>query len=192
METLLNHIFITEALNRPQSPQIWCYVRVSFLNHIASVLYERGLTCGAVYPLYHILNTLTLSSTHMRLMRFGELEKARWGPVKLSLTLLSRFWVRSAQCNCMDKVILNRCICHCGRNQIHWDDKTFNIDFTIKLISLNMTLNPVILYILKKYSKKYNFIFSSSCTVHLVSSLLQQLLLSSIGSYMVLCKSFQR
>ena len=25
---------------------------VSFLNHIASILYERGLTCGAVYPLY--------------------------------------------------------------------------------------------------------------------------------------------
>ena len=26
---------------------------VSFLNHIASILYVRGLTCGAVYPLYY-------------------------------------------------------------------------------------------------------------------------------------------
>ena len=26
---------------------------VSFINHIASILYERGLTCGAVYPLYY-------------------------------------------------------------------------------------------------------------------------------------------
>ena len=28
---------------------------VSFLNHIASVLSERGHTCGAVYPLYIII-----------------------------------------------------------------------------------------------------------------------------------------
>ena len=29
--------------------EIWCYIRVSFLNHIASILSERGLRCGAVY-----------------------------------------------------------------------------------------------------------------------------------------------
>ena len=33
----------------PKSPQIWCYTMVSFLNHIASILSERGLRCGAVY-----------------------------------------------------------------------------------------------------------------------------------------------
>ena len=26
---------------------------VSFLNHIASILYEHGFTCGAVYPLFY-------------------------------------------------------------------------------------------------------------------------------------------
>ena len=44
---LLNHIWVTEALNRPQ---IWCYM-VCFLNHIFSILYECRLTCGAVYSL---------------------------------------------------------------------------------------------------------------------------------------------
>ena len=34
---------------------------VSFLNHIASILYERGLTCGAAYPLY----TNTKVSNHI-------------------------------------------------------------------------------------------------------------------------------
>ena len=48
-EHLLNYIWVTVALNRPQ---IWWYM-VSFLNHIASILSERGLTCGAVYPLFH-------------------------------------------------------------------------------------------------------------------------------------------
>ena len=46
---LLNHICVTEALHRPQSPQIWCYIMVNFLNHKASILSERGLRCGAVY-----------------------------------------------------------------------------------------------------------------------------------------------
>ena len=44
---LLNHICVT----RPQKPQIWWYIMVSFLNHLASVLSERVLTCEAVYPL---------------------------------------------------------------------------------------------------------------------------------------------
>ena len=35
---------------------MWCYIKVSFLNHIASVLSERGLRCGAVYhPLYYVM-----------------------------------------------------------------------------------------------------------------------------------------
>ena len=42
----------------PKSHQIWCYIRVSFLNHIASILYERGLMCGAVYPLSSRLQML--------------------------------------------------------------------------------------------------------------------------------------
>ena len=43
----MNHIWVTEALNRPQKhPNM-----VSFFNHIASILSECGLTCGAVYPL---------------------------------------------------------------------------------------------------------------------------------------------
>ena len=55
---LLNHICVTEALNRPQKPPKWCYIKVSFLNHIASVLSERGLRCGAVYhPLMKFLNS---------------------------------------------------------------------------------------------------------------------------------------
>ena len=32
-----------------KSHQIWCYIMVSFLNHIASILSERGLKCGATY-----------------------------------------------------------------------------------------------------------------------------------------------
>ena len=37
----------------PKKPQIWCYIMVSFLNHIPSILSERGLRCGAVYyPLF--------------------------------------------------------------------------------------------------------------------------------------------
>ena len=39
---------------------------VSFLNHIFSILYERGLTCGAVYPLSHCLTQwCQLLSTRM-------------------------------------------------------------------------------------------------------------------------------
>ena len=34
-----------------KSAQIWCYM-VSFLHHIVSILYELGLTCGDVYPLW--------------------------------------------------------------------------------------------------------------------------------------------
>ena len=43
---LLNHICVTEALNRPQNPPNMVLYQG---NHIASVLSERGLRCGAVY-----------------------------------------------------------------------------------------------------------------------------------------------
>ena len=39
---LLKHVWVTEALNRPQKRPIWWY-KVSFFNHIVSILYERGL-----------------------------------------------------------------------------------------------------------------------------------------------------
>ena len=45
--------YYLKMINRPQKPQIWCYIMVRFLNHITSILSERGLRCGAVYhPLY--------------------------------------------------------------------------------------------------------------------------------------------
>ena len=39
---------------------------VSFLNHIASILSERGLTCGAIYPLcyYDLVENEPLLRTH--------------------------------------------------------------------------------------------------------------------------------
>ena len=53
----LNHIYVTEALHRLQKPP---NIKVSFLNHIAIVLSERGLTCGAVYILSQLNNLLYL------------------------------------------------------------------------------------------------------------------------------------
>ena len=49
---LLNHIWVTKALNRPQKPpNMMLYHGISW--HIASILSERGLRFGAVYyPLY--------------------------------------------------------------------------------------------------------------------------------------------
>ena len=37
---------------------------VSFLNHIASIQYERGLTCGAVYPLFNYLHIIGHQCLH--------------------------------------------------------------------------------------------------------------------------------
>ena len=56
---LLNHIWVTEALNRPQ---IGCCM-VCFLNHIFSILYKHRPTCGAVYSLvyrwfYYLIHVL--------------------------------------------------------------------------------------------------------------------------------------
>ena len=36
---------------------------VCFLNHIASILYERGLTCAAVYPLSYLVIVCNVTSS---------------------------------------------------------------------------------------------------------------------------------
>ena len=46
----VNPIWVTKALNRTQKgPNI-----VSFLNHIVSILYQHGLTYGAIYHVYSV------------------------------------------------------------------------------------------------------------------------------------------
>ena len=61
---LLKHVWVTEALNRPQKRPIWCY-KVSFFNHIVSILYERGLQAKpTIHSLYLFCTRFNLMSLH--------------------------------------------------------------------------------------------------------------------------------
>ena len=59
---ILNHICITEELNRPQNPPNMVLYNGKFSQ--SYILYERGLTCGAVYPLSYFSSS-TPNSTHI-------------------------------------------------------------------------------------------------------------------------------
>ena len=94
LKHLLNHICVTEALNRSQKPPNMVLYHGKFTQPFSQYPVWAGLTCGAVYPLYNYRQPSaieTLAATIMKWRLYKEKITVKSGNIHQQHC----FWVQS-------------------------------------------------------------------------------------------------